>query len=625
MKGGGGHTSMAGFTTRLILPLVATLALAVAGCAGRSVQEEPKERVPAAVPVAAAPESGEGKKTQAAGPGAGSEASAEYHFSLAQAYVAEGNPDRAIEEFKLTLMFDPSSALVHTRLATEYIKKGMLTAAMETCKEALQRDPTYTDARLILAGLYSTTHENAAALEEYSKILKADPKHEEAAVYRSQVLAETGKMEEATRTLRQFVKRNSDSALAWYYLGRAEEAQDHVREAVRAYRQAMDARPGFSQAAMALGFLYEQKNQVKEALQVYQELYDQTQDTGAANRIATLHLKAEKYDQAVPFLEAVSAADPEDLNARVKLGLVQMELKRYEKAIAIFKEILAKQPDSDRIHYYLGSLYEETKRADDAIAELKLIKPDSKLYGDAALHVAYLMKQGGSAEGARRYIDDAIEKSPRNPSFYIFRASLDEDAKNVAGAVDVLKGAVARFPEDEKLRYYLGSLYDRMGQTDRGLEQMEAILTVNPQNVDALNYIGYTWTTQGVRLSDAEKMLRQAMKLRPNNGFIQDSWGWYLLVRGRVSEAVVELEKAAKLKPNESVILEHLADAYTRANLRQKAQQRYRDAARFAEDDAARKKIEDKLQTLRTEMAREEPAGTATRSPASTELQSPGR
>src|SRR4051812_9768527 len=33
------------------------------------------------------------------------EATAEYHFSMAQAYSAEGNSDQAIEEYKLTLMF----------------------------------------------------------------------------------------------------------------------------------------------------------------------------------------------------------------------------------------------------------------------------------------------------------------------------------------------------------------------------------------------------------------------------------------------------------------------------------------------------------------------------------------
>ena len=72
---------------------------------------------------------------------------------------------------------------------------------------------------------------------------------------------------------------------------------------------------------------------------------------------------------------------------------------------------------------------------------------------------------------------------------------------------------------------------------------MEAILTVNPENVDAMNYIGYTWTQKGIRLNDAEKLLKKAMALRPNNGYITDSWGWYLFTRGRVGEAVVELWK----------------------------------------------------------------------------------
>src|SRR4029077_7612526 len=148
---------------------------------------------------------------------------------------------------------------------------------------------------------------------------------------------------------------------------------------------------------------------------------------------------------------------------------------------------------------------------------------------------------------------------------------------------------------DEKIRYYLGSLYDRQGKADKGMDQMEAILKVNPDNVDALNYIGYTWTMKGVRLNDAEKLLRRALVLRPDSGYIQDSWGWYLYVRGRTNEAVVELEKAARLKPNESTILEHLADAYMRSNLRQKALLRYRDAAKYAEDDDSKRKLQDKV------------------------------
>jgi Tfp pilus assembly protein PilF len=136
---------------------------------------------------------------------------------------------------------------------------------------------------------------------------------------------------------------------------------------------------------------------------------------------------------------------------------------------------------------------------------------------------------------------------------------------------------------------------------------MEAILKLNPENVDALNYIGYTWTQRGIRLNDAEKLLRRALGLRPNNGYIQDSWGWYLLIRGRVKEAVVELEKAARLKPNEPTILEHLGDAYLRSNLREKALTQYSDAVKFAEDEESKRKIQTKADLLRRQLVEGKP------------------
>ena len=532
------------------------------------------------------------------------EASAEYHFSLAQAYVAEGNSDRAIEEFKLVLAYDPKSALVRGRLAAEYIKKGNFAAAMESCKEALQLDPKLTDARLILAGLYAASRDTEQAVAEYDRVLKREPDHEEAAVYRAQLLVENGQSDQAALQLRTFLKRNGDSPLAWFYLGKAEQRRERVPAAVEAFKRALDVRPGFTQAGLALGYLYETHKMNAQAVALYRDLYDQTQDLAAANRLATLLLKDEKFKEAVSYLEAIVAADTEDLNARVKLGLVQMELKRWDQAAAQFESILQRNPDADRIHYYLASIHEERKDSAKAIASLLMIQSESKLFGDARLHAAYLLKQDGKDKQAERLMEESIQAAPRIPGFHLFLASLAEAEKDIGGAVSVLERAVELFPEDEKVRYYLGSLYDRQGKQERSLIQMEAILRFSPDNVDALNYLGYTWTLRGVRLNDAEKMLRKALSLKPDNGFIRDSWGWHLYVRGRLNEAVVELEKAAKLKSGESTILEHLADAYLRLNLREKAAQRYEEAARFADDDTAREKLRGKLNLVREEIAR---------------------
>lgn len=547
---------------------------------------------------------------------ASKDASAEYHFSLAQAYAADGNTDMAIEEYKLTLVFDPNSAMIYARLATEYVKKGLLSEAMETCKEALKRDPNHLDVRLILAGLYSTTRDSVAALAEYDRVLKIDPRHEEATVYKSQVLAEDGKYADAAKILRDFVRREKDAALSWYYLGRMEHQLDHTKEAVRAFKTVMALKPGFTQAGLALGYLYEEKRMNPQAIATYRELYEDAQDLTAASRLATLLLKAEKYEAAIPYLQALEQADPDDMTTRVKLGLVQMELHKFDQAIATFKKILEKNPNSDRIHYYLGSLYEEGKQYDLAIQELKQIPSDSKLFGDAALHVAYLHKQASRMPEARASIEDAIVRSPRNPGFYIFKASLEEETKDFPQAIATLEQAVGQFPEDEKIRYYLGSIYDRTGDIDKGLEHMEAILRLNPENVDALNYVGYTWTLRGVRLNDAERLLRRALGLRPENGYVQDSWGWYLFTRGRVKEAIVQLEKAARLKPNEPTILEHLGDAYARYNLREKALAQYASAARLADTLDLRDKIQAKAENMRKELAQGRPTDVLDREPA---------
>lgn len=533
-----------------------------------------------------------------------SEASAEYHFSMAQAYVAEGNSDRAIEEYKLALLFDPTSPVVHARLATEYVKKGMIAAAMETCKEALQHDPNYTDARLLLAGLYSSTRENPKALSEYDLILKKDPLHEEATFFKSQVLIEDGHGKQAVALLQKFTRQSSESVSGWFYLGRAAQSQEQWPLAVSAFKKALELKPSFTQAGLSLGFLYEEKGELEKAIATYRQIYEDQQDLAAANRLATLYLKAEKYSSAVPFLEALRASDPDDLNVRVKLGLVQMEMKKYDQAIVTFQQILKKSPESDRIHYYLGSIFEELKRTDEAIVELSSIDGGSRLFTDAALHVGYLYQQSGRADQAKKFMQSAIVKSPKFAGFHLFLATLEEESKNVSGAIAVLDKAVIGFPEDEKIRYYLGSLLDRQGETDKSLAQMEEILKLNPNHVDALNYVGYTWTLQGVRFSDAEKALKKAMKLKPGNGYITDSWGWFLFVTGKLREAVVALEKAVKFKPDEATILEHLGDAYLKAELPEKALYQYAEAVRHSVEDAPKIKVIAKFESLKSEMMR---------------------
>ena len=93
-----------------------------------------------------------------------------------------------------------------------------------------------------------------------------------------------------------------------------------------------------------------------------------------------------------------------------------------------------------------------------------------------------------------------------------------------------------------------------------------------PDQPLVLNYLGYSWVDRGVHLDDAFKMLRQAVSLRPEDGYIVDSLGWAHFKLGDYDEAVKDLERAIELKPSDPTVNDHLGDAYWRVGRKLEAQ-----------------------------------------------------
>src|SRR5687768_11017608 len=102
---------------------------------------------------------------------------------------------------------------------------------------------------------------------------------------------------------------------------------------------------------------------------------------------------------------------------------------------------------------------------------------------------------------------------------------------------------------------------------------MQKVLDINPQHYQALNYLAYTWADSGERLKEAEEYAKRALAVKAEDAYVQDTMGWVLFKQGRVEEAIKTLEVAHRIKPDESIIAEHLGDAYYRAEMPEKAKQ----------------------------------------------------
>jgi len=92
-------------------------------------------------------------------------------------------------------------------------------------------------------------------------------------------------------------------------------------------------------------------------------------------------------------------------------------------------------------------------------------------------------------------------------------------------------------------------------------ERAKEILKNEPNNVGALNALGYDYANKNEKLQEAYEMLLKAHELAPNNSNILDSLGWVNFRLGKNELAIEQLENAYSAAPSADKAA-HLGEVY---------------------------------------------------------------
>jgi tetratricopeptide (TPR) repeat protein len=202
------------------------------------------------------------------------------------------------------------------------------------------------------------------------------------------------------------------------------------------------------------------------------------------------------------------------------------------------------------------------------------------------------------------------ELKPDDPRFFGRVAWVLYHSKRLEEAAKVYEELVEKFDDEHRspevrdvlreTRFILSNIAVIQQRYPEAEEWLEQVLDEFPDDIGAMNDLGYLWADQDKNLHRAERMIRMAVENEPENAAYRDSLGWVLYRLGRFAEAVTELEKAAELDPD-AVILDHLGDAYRSLDQIDKARETWRKAAdKFQEKEEADKAtpIEQKIGEL---------------------------
>lgn len=529
---------------------------------------------------------------------------ADYYFSMGEAYALEGNSSKAIESFKMTLIYDANSPAVNMRLAAEYLKQGMISESLSQAEEAVTKDPKNIDGHLLLGGLYSSMKLYPKAMDQYQTVMKLEPNNTEAPLYIGALYSEQKQSDKAVKYFESLLKNPEYSTpyLAHYYIGRVRMEQPEAKyqkAAEESFKKATKLKPDFADSVLSLGTMYtKQKNEAK-ALALYRTFQkENTPSPKIAEVLAQTYIEQGKYELAYEQLEVLEQYSDEPLNIKMKMALILIEQKRYEVAVDKLEQILKDAPDSDKIRFYLAAVYEETRQNEKAVREFKKIPPTSTYYGESTVHAAYLLKGLGRLDEALEVVSKGLAERKDQPQVYAMYASLLDEKSDYKGAAKILSQGLEKFPENAQLRFYYGTINDRMGNKEVVVSEMKKVLELDPNHVQGMNYLAFTWAEMGQNLPDAEKLARRAMELEPKDGYVLDTLGWILYKQSKFAESVKFLEAAHKYQGTVSVIAEHLGDAYYKQSMVDKAKKMYRKAADLETDKHKVQEIRAKITAI---------------------------
>lgn len=492
---------------------------------------------------------------------------------------------------------DPESAYLRLELADFLIKASKVEEARTHAGVALELDPGNRRARRLLAGIYTLTGNHQAAIKQYEELLVEEPENSEAIFYLVALYVETLEYEKALALLQEYREKRPQDVFAPFYLGKVYAELKLYKDAERYYNEALEIDPEMVDAWLSLGLIYEFTERREEAVKAYRKLLEiDGDDRQALERLGQLLVSDGNLDAALEIFQRLQSQGEVPVSINVKIALIYFQQAKYQEAAAILEELHAIHPEQQRITFYLASSYEALERQSEAL-ELFLAIPESDdLYYDARIHSAFLYEAREEYQKCENILREMIVNYPDKVGLYRMLSSLRRKQNDDQGALQVLQDALSQHPDDYKLRFALGVVYNDLGRAADSVTVMQALLKEDPDDATVLNFIGYTYVEQGVQLDDAEKLLNRALELKPDSGYILDSLGWLFFVRKDYEKALEYLLRARDGVPDDPVIYDHLGDIYVAVENHGEAVRSFKRSLELKDDAKVKEKLEKLLQ-----------------------------
>ncbi len=459
------------------------------------------------------------------------------YYDLSKISITQNKPEKAAEYIKKALGIDGKNKWYREQAANISVMRNDYTAAAESFA-ALAKEEQYNDEYLLKAAL----------------LYQRASKYKEALAILAQLEHKKGLDDDVLIQEQQIYLKMNDVAGAAVVI---HKLIDHNPKEARYYS--------------LLAELYSNNKQQDKANEVYSQMRKQfPNDPTMQLSLAGQALK--KGDTAGYKRYVEEAITNQTLDVETQLGLLTPYLQesfadsqQRGRLLILVEKVVAQHPEDTSVLELYAEVLQLTGKQGLATAQYRKIISGHPGKFEPWRRLLYSLTDRKDADSLIYYSDKAARLFPTQSIVHFLNGVGHQNKKEYPAAIRSLNRAIDLQPEEDaeqlaNMYSTLGDIYNTTKNYKESDSAFEHALRLNPKNPTVLNNYAYYLSERNIRLSDAERMSKQSLILRPAEGTFLDTYGWILYQQGKFAEAKKYIQQAIDKTNGEAdaALLEHL-------------------------------------------------------------------
>lgn len=532
-----------------------------------------------------------------------SPARTESYAALARLWFVRGEREKTIASLRRMTAAAPTDAANYAAVAQVAGGLGLTDDALASITKACELQPgsaEYQSTRADLLVQAGRLDEAFVVRRNTLALITAAGQQAQAINVLVSMHASAGKLDALQAAETRRVEQNSKDVIALLLLARAADFERDFVSARNWIAKLLEVDPGSEEGRHQFARLLEATGDVDGAVDAYRKLIDMHPARARQwyQAIADLRLRYADKAGAIETFTRIVQTSPGNATVLKDVAEQLAKMGELEKSLEYYEQSLRIQADRHEIRLAYANTLTDAGRLDDAMAAYKSVAMQHADRDSASEAMGKLHDVAGRLGALDDLIDSLqtqVENDPENSLVAHALAELLIQEYEYSRAMDLIDTVLRTQPRDAELRLVRGELLRRLTKFDEALDEYRRILRF--PNVDrdfVLGEMGKTcfeagrvdsarthWRQVSHKLyagtllrnngliTDAIEILREGIRLKPDDYALHRNLIKALHAAGKVDEALDAARKLLDLEPDNVLNIRELAKAYLERGNRQ--------------------------------------------------------